>query len=176
VRAHPRAVQRFEQLGRAVAAAHQRPLPTGGRLLMPRTPAPGPLVWLHGDLALQNVMIDDDGAIVLLDWAPAAWLGEGEIAPAGVDLAMLMMSIFHRHLLHNFEPGVEAQAEAALRGYAALARPDWAPAALAPVVRTLLRRYAVFRWRAVGRDALRVAPGSARLLAWLPRLSALEFP
>lgn len=56
-------------------------------------------VFIHGDFSYINIFYSQErDEFVIIDWSTTTWLGEGTIGPCYVDLAILIKSLFTRHL------------------------------------------------------------------------------
>jgi aminoglycoside phosphotransferase (APT) family kinase protein len=82
----PEGVAAYLERMRATADAVGRAdLVTASDRLAATAPTPGPLVLCHGDLHPFNLLIDDTGAVTVIDWSAAI------LAPAEYDLAFTSM-------------------------------------------------------------------------------------
>ncbi len=71
----------LDRMGAMAEAVGRTDLVTAADRLAATAPAPGPLVLCHGDLHPFNLLIDDAGAVTVIDWSAAI------LAPPEYDLA-----------------------------------------------------------------------------------------
>ncbi len=89
----------LRRLGRAVALFQERlTLPAEHRRPLPQwLSGPGPEVWIHGDLSVDNVCVDPEGGLVILDWQTTARVGgEATVGSAYFDLGWFLKGLFQR--------------------------------------------------------------------------------
>lgn len=94
----------LESLTAGAAALGRDDLADAGRWLATHAPSPAPVVVCHGDMHPFNVLVDDSGAVTVLDWSA------GLMAPAAYDLAFtsLVLSVPPLQVPAMLQPAVGA--------------------------------------------------------------------
>jgi len=111
-----------------------------------------PQVPLHGDYGMRNVFIQSAGPLAVIDWSNADWIAvDADLAPPEVDLAVFLISLFHRRLLARWPPeGRRDLTRRFLATYAAAAPHGVDLASLAAAVRATAPGFARLTRRRIG--------------------------
>ena len=97
-----RSMELAGRVAAALAAIHGQMLPIEGAIPVRAggigTRAEGLSVPLHGDFGMRNIFfLPSSDHLAIIDWSNADWVGiEGDLAAPEVDLAVFLMSLFHR--------------------------------------------------------------------------------
>jgi hypothetical protein len=117
-----RSLELVGRAGAALAAIHgQLCLPDGALARGGAASGATRVVPLHGDYGMRNVFyLTATDQLAIIDWSNADWIGvEGDVGPPEADVAVFLMSLFHRRV---FGPWPIARrhdvARAFLRAYA----------------------------------------------------------